>query len=460
MTSSTARASTGIGGNTLRGRIKSAALWTALAMFASQFIRFGSNLLITRFLAPEMFGIMAIVAMFQYLLFMITDVGLREGSIRSSEEEFERIYDTAWSLQIIRGFLISLAGLVIAGLLALAGWLQLLPPNSTYASPVLPLLLAANSLGAILLGFQSNKGWRLERQLDTRLVVMTDLLSQVISTALLCLLAWWTKSIWSMAISAVFAMGLSCLFSHLLLPGRNPRFKIDREIAGKLFKFGIWILFSSLCFVLSSNVDKMMFGWFLAPAVLGLFTIAQSLVSACEMVVIRIFSAIGTAAISEVARNDPEGLRGKFYSLRLPFDAVLCMSAGGLFACGSAIVHIIFDRRYAGVGPVLEILSFSLIGARYNCFSNLFVALGMTSNLLVMSVTRLVVGAIAIPLCYYTFGYNGAVVAVAFVGCAQLPVIIALCRGRNLVDYRFEALSLLAWLPGYGMGLVFARLFG
>ncbi len=444
----------------LRGRIKTAALWAGLAVFASQFLRFGSNLLLTRFLAPEMFGIMAIVAMFQYVLLMITDVGFRDAALRSDEKEFEALYNTTWSLQVLRGVLICLAGLLIAGLLALAGWLQLLPANSTYASPYLPPILAVSSFAAVLIGLQSNQGWRLERRLNTRRVVVIDLWSQLLSTICMCVLAWATNSIWSLAFGGLLSAGLTCLFSHVFLPGKGPRFEIDKAVSAKLFNFGIWILVSSLCSALSANIDKMMFGWLLTPALLGYFTIAQNLVNAGEMVVMRIFAAVGTAALSEVARKDREGLRRKFYSLRLPFDIVMMMAAGGLYACGSTLAALIFDSRYGPVGPILQILSILLIAARYNSFFSLFLALGLTRNLVWMAVVRLATGIILIPLCFHAFGFEGAVLAGALVGLVQLPVIAVLCRGQNLVDLRFELLAFLAWLPGYGLGLLFVRLFG
>ncbi len=433
-------------------------MWAALWAFSTQFLRFGSNLLLTRFLAPEMFGIMAIVHMFQAILQLVSDLGFREAVVRSEDEEFETLFNTAWSLQVIRGAILCAVGILIAGALWMAGTLALLPASSTYASPQLPLVLAVSSLSALFGGLYSNKPWRLERDLNTRRVMIVDIVIQVLSAVFMCVLAWLTHSIWALVAGGVSVAVLQCVASYLFIPGKRARFQIDAGASKKIMAFGIWILGSSVCTVLSNNIDKLMFGWLMAPTALGIFTIGQNLIGALDTALTRIFSMFGTAALSEVARTDRAGLREKFYRMRLPFDFGLMASAGGFYASGSAIVDVIFDDRYAQVGPVAEILALTLVATRYSLFSYVFIALGRTRYLLWMNLTRLVLGIVLFPTSYYLFGFHGTVIAVGIVGLVQLPVAAFLARGQDVIDWRYEALTLGFWIPGYIAGLGLAAL--
>ena len=49
----------------------------------SQVIRFGSNLLMTRLLVPEMFGVMAIAMMLVVVVNLLSDLGIRQSIVQS-----------------------------------------------------------------------------------------------------------------------------------------------------------------------------------------------------------------------------------------------------------------------------------------------------------------------------------------------------------------------------------------
>jgi hypothetical protein len=60
----------------LRQRVLKAGAWTLAGFGASQVIRFGSNLLMTRLLVPEMFGVMAVANVVMVGLSLFSDIGL------------------------------------------------------------------------------------------------------------------------------------------------------------------------------------------------------------------------------------------------------------------------------------------------------------------------------------------------------------------------------------------------
>src|SRR5262245_66533122 len=90
----------------LKKRVLKAGTWSLVGYGLSQAIRFGSNLLMTRLLVPEMFGVMAIATMLMIGLAMFSDAGLKQNVIQSNRGNDPAFLNTAWMIQILRGVLL------------------------------------------------------------------------------------------------------------------------------------------------------------------------------------------------------------------------------------------------------------------------------------------------------------------------------------------------------------------
>src|SRR5258705_1820423 len=139
----------------LHARVLRAGGWTVTGFALSQAIRFGANLVMTRLLVPEMFGVMAIATMLMYGLALFSDVGLRLSVVQSRRGREAAFLDTAWTMQIARGFVIWAAALAVALTFVLLP--ASVPPGSVYADPSLPYVIAILSVWAVIAGFESTK---------------------------------------------------------------------------------------------------------------------------------------------------------------------------------------------------------------------------------------------------------------------------------------------------------------
>ena len=90
----------------LKQRVLSASIWSLGGYGFSQVLRFGSNLLMTRLLVPEMFGVMAIATVVMIGLAMFSDLGLKPSVVRSKRGNDPVFLNTAWVTQILRGLLL------------------------------------------------------------------------------------------------------------------------------------------------------------------------------------------------------------------------------------------------------------------------------------------------------------------------------------------------------------------
>jgi len=72
---------------TLKQRTVRSGSWVVIGHLFSQGLRLGSNLILTRLLVPEMFGVMAIVTVIMAGLAMFSDVGLLQNIVQSKRGE-------------------------------------------------------------------------------------------------------------------------------------------------------------------------------------------------------------------------------------------------------------------------------------------------------------------------------------------------------------------------------------
>ena len=94
------------------------AVYTALGYVVGQILRFAGNIVLSRLLFQEAFGLTAMVGAVLQALQLFSDVGIGPSIIQSSRGEDRTYLSTAWTLQAVRGvaiwILVCLAGVPLA----------------------------------------------------------------------------------------------------------------------------------------------------------------------------------------------------------------------------------------------------------------------------------------------------------------------------------------------------------
>src|ERR1700677_394636 len=88
--------------------------WTAVGFGGAQVLRFAFNLILTRLLYPELFGLMALAFTVITGLNLFSDFGTAAIVVcnpRGADREF---LNTVWTLQILRGFVLAAVLFVVA----------------------------------------------------------------------------------------------------------------------------------------------------------------------------------------------------------------------------------------------------------------------------------------------------------------------------------------------------------
>jgi O-antigen/teichoic acid export membrane protein len=437
---------------TLRHRALRAGGWSFAGHGLSQFVRLAGNLVMTRLLAPEMFGVMAIATVVITILGMMSDLGLRHHIVHSERGNDPVFLDTAWVVQIARGLILWAVAALISFALYLANLSGITAPQSVYASPELPLVIAVNSLGAVILSFQSTKIAGAHRQFAQRRLVQIELIGQLAGLAAMVGAGVATHSVWAIVVGGLVGVLTSTVLSHVWLSGHPNRFRWDRAALHELVHFGKWLFISSSMTVLAFNGDRLLLGGFVNAETLGLYAIAVLITGALEGSLGKVFEAVALPALSEVARTNPSRLRDVYYKLRQPLDVLMLFLAGLLFVAGQAVIDILYDPRYSAAGGMLQILALSFITTRYAIAYQIYIAVGKPWYLATINAVRCISLFTLVPILFYTAGTQAAIWAIALHGLAMVPFIYAFNARLGMNDTTRELLVLLAFPMGYLCG--------
>ena len=397
---------------TLRQRVLQSGSWTLVGYGVNQALRLGGNLILTRLLFPEAFGMMAIVQAVIYGVHMLSDVGIGPSIVQKERGNDPVFLNTAWTVQILRGFL------AWGGLCALA-----LPLSIIYGEPLLAGLLPVVGLSAIIYGFNSTKLHTAQRNLEAARVTQIEIGSYALGLLCTVYFAWLLQSVWALVWGQLITVSLKMLASHMALHGIKNRFAWDSDAVAHLRGFGRWILLGSALTFLSVEGARLLLGALLDMRQLALFTLASTmslmLWQAMQLLAGRVFFP----AYSEVHRSNPKNFTAVLYKARLTLILPSWCVAVLFVFFGSQVMETLYDDRYHESGGMLELLAAgTLVSCVWGSYAGVLLALGKAATSTVLIAIQIVCQIAAIYVGYHYRGGTGIVMGVAAANWVMYPV--------------------------------------
>jgi O-antigen/teichoic acid export membrane protein len=387
-------------------------IWTAGTFLLSAGLKFGLSIALAYLLAPEILGVMVVVNAIRLGIELLTDVGIEQNMIHHRDGLDRRFRDVAWTLQLLRGVLLS--GLFAAAAPFLA---------AAYGIDVRIFLLAA--LSPMIGGAHSTAIFVLVRNLEVRRRNLFELAAEGLAFAVQIGLAMWLRSIWAPAIGLVAAVAIRTALSYAL-PEARQRLAFDRAIAWRIFDFGKWIAVTSLVMYAATNFDRLYLGKVVPLALLGIYGIARAIAELPTTLARRMSYQIIFPALSGSTEADRGERMAHIGRSRLIFVLGAALGLAGASAVADAMIGLIYDPRYAAGGWMLSVL---LMGAVFAVFSNLnealLLAAGKPLYSSIANILRFATLAVALPVGLAVGGFAGAIIAVAATELLQYLYIAA-----------------------------------
>ena len=388
---------------TLKKQAISGTAWTIFGYGTSQSLRLGSNLILTRLLTPELFGLMALVNVFLMGLNLFSDVGIYPSIIQNKRGEDPQFLNTAWTVQVIRGFALWVGCLLIA-----------FPLAQFYEEPRLQLLLPIVGLNSIFNGFNSTNLPILQRRMEIGKMIRFELGTQIIALVVMITWAWISPSIWALVGGNLVAAIAEMLWSHRLRKF-SQGFAWDKEVIEELTSFGKWIFISTAMTFLASEIDRLMLGKLFSLEMLSFYIIAFTFADIPRQIVGKLSFQVLYPVIVKYASLPRKVLREKTLKPRWLMLLGQAIALTILVSFGDYLITTLYDARYVQATWILPILALGLWPLMLSITSDkALLAIGSPNYAAWGNFWKFIYMAIALPLGFHLYSVLGAVVVIAF----------------------------------------------
>lgn len=376
--------------------------WTMWSYGVAQFLRLLNSVIVSRLLSPPIFGLMAVVNAVRTGIELLSDVGIIQNIISNPKGDTPTFYDTAWTLQVLRG--LALGGICIA----LSG-----PVAKFFNYPELAQILPVSSLFFVFTGFTSTARGLIQKQLLIRRSSVFAGIS--IGLTVLCNIgaALVTKTVWALVIGAVVGAAANLVITYLLIPGTRHRFIIDRDCARQMFRFGKWVFISSIIYFFATNFDRLYFAKQISLSQLGVYGIARSLADMVTGFVQRCtnFVLYPTVAAAGLA---PAALRQRILRGRRTLLLAAAIFMGAFVALSDVAVHLLYDARWSEAATILPILCIGVwFGILTATNDAILLGLSRPAYTAISNAAKLATYVIGVPLAFYLYGFVACVIVIS-----------------------------------------------
>ncbi|NEP57826.1 MAG: oligosaccharide flippase family protein [Symploca sp. SIO2G7] len=391
-------------------------LWTVAGFGAGQVLRFGSNLILTRLLVPELFGVMTLVNIFIIGLQLFSDTGVGPSIIRNKRGNEPIFLNTAWTLQVIRGFILWLGSLLLT-------W----PVAQFYNKPQFLWLVPVAGLTTIITGFESTSRFTLNRNLAVRELAIFELGSQAISVGVMIIWALFSPSIWALVGGNIVSASIKVVWSHRLIPGYSNRFAWDKEVAQELFSFGRWIFISTALTFLSAQSDRLTLGKLISDELLGVYSIAFNLAQLPRAVIGAVGGKVIFPAFAKSADLPRAELRAKILKNRKLIVFPTAFALAVLVSFGDLVILTLYDDRYTKASWMLPILALGIWPILLtNTIDGSLLAIGKSQYGALGFFCKFIFVVVGVPLGFFWKQELGAVTVIAL---NDLPLYAVISYG-------------------------------
>lgn len=368
-------------------------------------IFFAGNIFLARLLAPQLFGIYAIVCFVVQFFSTFGDVGIGAALIQKKGEPSRDELSTIFWLQQMLVWLV--VGIVICVAPLALDVYPTLPPVGVW-------LIRAMAVSFLFSSLKTIPAILMERNIDFKRIAWVDIAENFAFqfTAILFALAGF--EVWSFVIAAVVRGMLGVVLIYSISPWR-PTLNYSYASVKELVKFGLPYQGNCiLCFV-KDAVTPLFVGAYAGAAAVGYVNWARNLAFA-PLVLSESFGRIAFPAFSRIQGNKELLARTIERSIRM-MTVVMFPVTSTMVALGPEITHVVFtDKWLPGIWAFyFYCVSPFIIGFMLPMYSAIL-AVGKSGVILKMTIVLLLLEwGMGVPF-VVKFGFNGVAFSQPVIG--------------------------------------------
>lgn len=413
---------------TILSRTAKGAGWTIGWRFATRGIGFWSTLILVRLLTPEDFGIVSLAIGFFQMLDQMAGFGV-EGAIIRANRADRRIYDSAFTINVVRGTFTS------AVLAATA-----IPVARFFGNANLVDVIYVLAAGWFVSSFQNVGIVEFRRLLAFDMEFKIQIIPRVLGLAVTIPAALIWHSYWALVGGIVATKLLTVCLSYILHPYR-PWFGVKGM--KHIFSFSFWEWIIGLLNLVGYRADTMIIGRLLGAGAVGVYGVGGEIAGLPNS---EIVAPLCRVLFSGFVAERREGNNGSDTMLRvLSMLALLTFPIGvGLSLVADPIVKLGFGPEWLGAVPLIQLLGVSASIGLFNAVGEtLFSAHAWLRTILGMTALATVLRLLLLLLMIPYFGLIGGAMAGAVMGLFQEAIYMGMAMRRLKLRLRMVVASVI-----------------
>jgi lipopolysaccharide exporter len=431
-----------LSGPNLKARIARGGIWLGFGGGAENGARFLRNIILARILAPEAFGLIAIVMAINNFFETFTYVGMKEAIIQNPRGDQRAFQNGAFLVSIVRSTV--LFGIAILAVPFIAGF---------YHKPDLTGMLRLSFVNVLLLGAISPAAYGALKQMKYRTWTVINHGGSLVGVLVTIVLGIMMKSAWALVIGFLCESLFRTVFSYVFSP-YVPSFRSDTGSLRSLMRFSKGIFGLPLLQFLYQRIDIFVLGKLVSDSLLGVYNLATSLAYIPYTVFEVVMGQLLLPIFSKI--QDDFTALGVAYTRITRIVILFFFPFIVIMACfASPLLELAYGKAYKGAATVFQVLTVSLALRMVGLVSSsVFFAIGKPSLFRFSSIIRFaVIGAAIVPL-IKVLGTVGAALAN---GVSLLVWIVMIQRMLKKTIGLSYASQLRALIPGCAVsGIILA----
>jgi len=331
-----------LGGGGLKGHVFRGGTWLGVGSVCEQAFRLGRNMVLTRLLAPEAFGLMAIIYSTSYVIDMLAEIGVKEAVIQNPKGHEAGFVNSAWCLSFVRG--IGIYVLLFAGAPLIGRY---------YEHPDLSSLMRTALLGIVFMGAQSPRSYVALKEMKFKKWTIMQSGSGLFGSLLVVIMTFFVRNVWALAVGYAAENFIRCIVSYALFPFR-PRVELDRGASRSLLTFSRGVFGLSFLNLIFSRADIFVLGKMYAASDLGVYSMAVYLVQVPTSFIIGVLSQTLMPSFAQIQDDNPR-MNGILTRVTAVL-AILGMAALIFITLSSrSLLSLIYGPRYVSASSTLMV---------------------------------------------------------------------------------------------------------
>ncbi len=386
--------------------------------FVIQLINFSSNLLLTIYLSPSVFGVFFVVSAAIAFLAYFSDIGLAAALIQKKEPITQDDLRTTFTIQQALVIIISVIALLLTS--SLSSFYNLNREGT--------LLFQALIIAFFLSSLKTIPSILLERELRFEKLVIPQIVETLFFSLTAVVLAIKGFGITTFTI-AVLARGISGLIAIYIIRPWKIELGFSRQIAKKLLSFGVPFQTNSFLALIKDDLLIAYLGKVLPLAQVGYIGFAQKWAFMPLRLVMDNIIRVTFPSFSRL-QTEKEILKKAIEKSIFAASFFIFPSLVGLVILAPYFIHII--PKYVKWEPAIFSISFFALNALFSSIStpltNALNAIGKIKITLYLMIFWTVATWMLTPVLIFFLGFNGVSVASALIAFSVILVVYIVKR--------------------------------